>query len=238
MTDPSIVTHIDPGDSLHLKIDGRYERFETGIVRRYLRAGQTFVDVGAHIGYYSVLAASIVGPAGRVVAFEPHPGNAALWRSNMERFGDIGRLHQRAASDRTRPAELFVSPDNSGDNRMFRSHGFNPVPIETTTIDECPELAAGFDFIKIDTQGHEMAVLRGASVAIERSPRLVGIVEYWPFGMRVIGSNAGEFLDVLAACKLRAYVRGPKRRFIVASYPFLRKLENHINLIVSKEPLI
>lgn len=237
MNDPSIVTHIDPGDSLNLRIDGRYERFESDFVRRHLKPGATFVDVGAHIGYYSVLAASVVGPSGRVVAFEPNPANAILWRANMERFGPAGVLYERAADERAMPAELFLSSGNSGDNRMFRSHGFRSIPIETTTIDETPECAGIIDVIKIDTQGWELRVLAGAAATIARSPRLVGIVEYWPYGLRAIGSTLSDFMSALESAKLRAYVRGQKRRVVPASFPFLKKIETHVNVIVSKEPL-
>jgi len=65
------VERIDSKDSLNLAIDGLYERFETAFVRRTLREGQSFVDLGAHIGYYSRLAASIVGPMAAGVPLAP-----------------------------------------------------------------------------------------------------------------------------------------------------------------------
>ena len=74
------IQYLDRLDSLNLKVDGLYERFETDFVRRTLKPGQTFVDVGAHIGYYAALAAELVGPAGAVHAFEPCPELVKLRR--------------------------------------------------------------------------------------------------------------------------------------------------------------
>ena len=71
----------------HLFFYGTYEQVQTAVLLHVLREGQVVVDAGANIGYFSLLAAGRVGPKGRVVAFEPEPGNAALFRQIEKRYG-------------------------------------------------------------------------------------------------------------------------------------------------------
>jgi FkbM family methyltransferase len=240
MTDPGQVQYLDAKDSLHLKKDGLYERFETTFVKRQLRAGQTFVDAGAHIGYYSALAASIVGPGGLVLAFEPDPTNMGLLRRNTERFGEVVQPREMALADKAGRATLYLSPENTGDNRLFRTAGWRDLEVDVTTIDERPELdGRAVDFLKMDIQGLELKALQGAKEAIARSPRLVGIIEYWPLGLKLNGmKQPGEFLDALRSLGLRAYVKGTKRRIEPAKPPDLKRVGSHANLLISREPLL
>lgn len=240
MIDPGQVTYLDEKDSLHLKKDGLYERFETTFVKRQLRAGQTFVDAGAHIGYYSALAASIVGPGGLVLAFEPDPTNLGLLRQNTERFGEIVQPREMALADKAGRATLYLSPENSGDNRLYRTAGWRDLEVDVTTIDERPELdGRAVDFLKMDIQGLELKALMGAKETIARSPRLVGIVEYWPFGLKLNGlKQPGDFLDALADLGLRSYLKGSKRRLEPAKPQGLKRIKEHANLIISREPLL
>lgn len=240
MTDQARIHHLDTKDCLNLRHDGLYERFETTFVKRRLRPGQTFVDAGAHIGYYSALAASIVGPGGLVLAFEPDPTNMGLLRQNTEHFGEIVQAREMALADKAGRATLFLSPDNSGDNRLFRTNGWRDLEVDVTTIDERPELdGRPLDFLKMDIQGIELKALLGARETIARSPKLVGIIEYWPFGLKLNGlKQPGDFLDALADLGLMAYLRGTKRRLERAKPPGLKRVESHANLLVSREPLI
>lgn len=240
MTDPARLEHLDDKDSLNLRIDGLYERFETSWVRKVLGAGAVFVDAGAHIGYYSALAASIVGPQGLVLAFEPDPGNFGLLRRNCERFGEIVKPREMALADKAGRATLYISPDNSGDNRLFKTQGWRDLEVDVTTLDERPELEGRpVDFLKMDIQGIELKALKGARETIARSPKLVGIVEYWPFGLKLNGmKQPGEFLDALTELGLRAYLKGTKRRLEPAKPPGLKRIGSHANLLISREPLL
>ncbi len=232
--------HLDSGDCLNLKKDGLYERFETSFVKRQLRPGQTFLDVGAHIGYYSAMAAQIVGPQGLVLAFEPDPTNVGLLRQNTAEFGDAVQVREMAVADKAGRATLYLSPENSGDNRLFKTAGWRDLEVDVTTIDERPELEGRtVDFLKMDIQGLELKALEGARETIARSPRLVGIVEFWPFGLKLNGlKQPGEFLDALAGLGLRAYLKGTKRRLEIARPQGLKRIPSHANLLVSREPLL
>lgn len=235
------IINIDPQDSLHLRGgDGLYERFETSLVKRYLKPGGIFVDVGAHIGYYSVLAASIVGPGGGVYAYEPNPVNVALLRSNTERFEGIVRIRDCAVSDSPGRAKLYVSTINSGDHQLFQSAGREAVNVDVVSLDTDPALSSlQVNFLKIDVQGLEVSVLRGARETIARSPHLIGIVEYSPAHLRLAGlKRPGELLVLFDGMGLNVYMHEKKRRLKLVKPQSLKNLTSHINLIVSREPLL
>lgn len=240
MTEPGRVQYLDEKDSLHLTKDGLYERFETGFVKRRLKPGHVFLDVGAHIGYYSALAASIVGPKGLVLAFEPEPTNMGLLRRNTERYGEVVQAREMAVADRPGRATLYLSPENTGDNRLFKVAGWQDLEVDVTTIDERPEIdGRPVDFLKMDIQGLELKALIGAKETIARSPRLAGIIEYWPLGLKLNGMKQPEdFLNALRALGLRAYVKGTKRRLEPAKPPDLKRIKTHANLLISREPLL
>jgi FkbM family methyltransferase len=239
VSDLSRVRYLDARDSLNLRIDGLYERFETSFVKSRLRAGACFVDVGAHIGYYSTLAASLVGADGAVFAFEPDPTNCALLRKNSSAFGDLVRVYESAVSDAVGSAWLYLSADNSGDHQLGGAEERKKVLVNVMTIDSCAALASrAIDFLKIDVQGWEVSVLRGAAKAIERSPHLCGIIEFWPRGLKRAGMSAGDFLRTLNDMGFNVYVKSTKRRLAPATYPFLKSVTEFTNLIVSKDKLI
>lgn len=241
MTESGRIEFLDPNDSLNLKKDGIYERFETGLVKRRLKPGQTFIDIGAHIGYYSALAASIVGTTGRVYAFEPSPANAEVLRRNMARFGDRVKIFEAAVTDRAGRATLYLNPTNSGDNRLFRTPAKDrqSVEVETVALDTLPDLRdVQADFIKIDIQGLEVKAIRGAAGLISRSPNLVGIVEFWPTGLKLVGMNPGDFLEALQGLGLLAYMKAAKRRLTPAKPRALKQVKYHTNLIIGRRPLL
>lgn len=137
------------------------------ILRASLSAGGTFVDVGANVGYYSVLASSLVGPAGTVLAVEPQPAALSLLRLNA----NAQHLHicvvPVAASDHVGVADFWVRPD--GDLSSLRTGGIGTkISVRVDTLDRiCAGLSA-VSLLKIDVEGFELDVLRGATQVISR----------------------------------------------------------------------
>lgn len=95
---------------------GIWEPVETDCLLDGLEAGDHFIDIGANIGYYALLAADLVGPTGRVFAFEPEPANCGLLRLNLALNGMLqAEVIEAAVSDGAGQARLHLSPDNLGD---------------------------------------------------------------------------------------------------------------------------
>ena len=193
--------------SRDIREQGCWEAFETQLVLRYLRPGDCFFDVGANIGYYSVLAAAAVGPAGKVFAFEPEPRNFELLQKNLE-------LNQLAAwveaaplalSSSTGQAELSLHPDNLGDHQLFgRQPGQALIQVEMVCgEDYFADKAVLPQMVKIDTQGAEQAVVQGLLPLLLAAGReLRMIVELTPLSLRQAGSSGAELVELLTTLEL------------------------------------
>jgi FkbM family methyltransferase len=144
-----------------------------------IRPGQTVVDVGGHIGSFSLWAARRVGPSGRVIVCEPGPDNLALLRANLERnaLPQI-KLHACALGDHAGEAELFIadsSADNPAANTLVATTGRKAVKVPLRTLDQIAdeEKLTQIDHLKIDVEGAEMLVLKGAPKALKLTSRVV-----------------------------------------------------------------
>lgn len=167
--------------------DGIWEPFETEVALSRLRPGGVFVDVGANIGYYTIVASMRVGPAGAVHAFEPEPGNFAILQENARLNGLANaRLNNVALDTTSREATLFLSEVNQGDHRLYcKEEGRRTVPVRTTSLDEyfAPRPPA-IDLVKMDTQGAEARIVAGMEgILRSQRGRLAIILEYWPYGL-------------------------------------------------------
>jgi FkbM family methyltransferase len=135
-------------------------------IRDYVSPGDTVYDIGANVGYVSLSLAKQVGPAGKVIAFEPVPRNIDAFRQNIElnRLANI-RLLEFAASDRTGEAAMRVAENPSTASLVWHQNDPSATEfrIRTVSIDElvtAGELAHP-KFVKIDVEGAEGSVLQG-----------------------------------------------------------------------------
>lgn len=192
--------YVDPGDlriSHVIRDTGRWEPHITNLVRRIVTRGSLFVDVGANIGYFTVLAGTIVGPTGRVVAFEPVPHNVQLLLASIVANGfshvDVWPV---ALSDRS--AIVGLRTETWDTNSSL-------VPPETAVVGEMLSVVLPGDtilrlvddegacFIKLDVEGHEHAVLGGLEHFLDaRRPTV--ILEFNPALIRASGGDANAHL--------------------------------------------
>lgn len=174
---------------------GLQEPETLALVGRLLGPRMTFVDVGAHIGWYTVIAASLVGEGGRVYAFEPLTSNFALLARNVSVNGYDGivRLANKALSDRSGVVVLFEGAEDSGASSIYPTSGVGKVgtEVECMTLDDFLEGQGwpSVDLMKIDVEGAEPMVLRGMREVVRRNPHLRLIIEYFPANLAAGGSD-------------------------------------------------
>jgi len=224
---------------------GCFEPFETELVINEVRPGDVVVDVGAHIGYYTLLLAALVGPKGRVFAFEPGPDNFALLCRNVELNGYANvELFNAAVADRRGRSRLYLSIDNAGDHRLHESpESRQSVEVEVVALDDVLRDRGSIDFVKIDVQGSEGGVLEGMAGLIARSPRIKMIVEFWPAGLARCGDIAARVLERLRRFGFRVYevdevtqaIRKVDPARLLATFPATD--EAFTNLLCVKTPL-
>jgi FkbM family methyltransferase len=155
---------------------GVWEARETQFLRVLLRPGDTFVDVGANIGYFSVLAAGCIGSEGYVIAFEPEPRNLELLRLNLARHGVRANATVFPLAAYSRPCHMALATNeaNRGDHFLV-PHASAGLRVRCVRLDDV--LPRSVDVIKIDTQGFDHDVLAGLEQTIAANPALVVLTE-------------------------------------------------------------
>jgi FkbM family methyltransferase len=157
---------------------GTYESEELRFILNTLAPGDGFIDVGAHVGYFSLPAARKVGESGRVIAIEPTPSSAAILRENVALNSfSVVTVIEAAASCRSGTGQLTTSRTSSMWNTLEREtlpDATESVEVSVRTIDE---IVAGCGspsvrLLKLDVEGHERDVLLGAVATIKRNSRL------------------------------------------------------------------
>jgi FkbM family methyltransferase len=162
---------VDLGDWRHheLLARGVYELHLTALFSRIASPGWTFLDVGANVGYFSVLACELGGPTAGVHAFEPHPRMAALAEVNARLTPGLSYTVVQAACG-ARPGQALLhlasTPGNIGDSTLLHSGGHRgpAVAVRVVTLDDhCETAALSPDVIKVDVEGSEGGVIAGMS---------------------------------------------------------------------------
>ncbi len=185
-----------------IKKNNIWAEAETQLFRELLQPGMVAVDVGANIGYFSLLASTLVGPTGVVLAFEPDPVNYSLLKKNvrLNRAANI-RLNQTALSDTEEQLSLFIDSHNKGDHRIWAPAGESRKRIEvnSTTLDTYLSKAGIVpSFIKIDVQGAEGKVLEGMKGTLCDSRLKSLIMEFWPAALRKCGTDPARMIQQIS----------------------------------------
>lgn len=213
---------LDPNDQVitpSMWAGKTWEPVETRWFVDSLRAGNTVIDVGANIGYYTVIAGKIVGEEGRVYAFEPDPTSFELLERNVRLNGlDNVVLENKAVSNENGELELFIAPENKGDHRIYQPEGEarQPIAIEAVSLDSYfAERDTGVDFVKVDTQGAEVAIIQGMAGLIDKSNSIAMAFEYSPSHLAGLGATGRQLLDAIESHDLAIYELGMGGPYLV-----------------------
>ena len=196
--------------SEHILEDKIWEPYETMLVLQHLKPGSVFLDIGANIGYYTVLAGAVVGEQGMVIAYEPDGENFRLLEHNIALNGLTNvRPFRAALGENSCQGSIYRSEDNMGNHRLFDDgDGRQKEIVEILNGDEhVARIAERLDFIKIDTEGYEAHVLKGLRAMIMANRTRLGmVIEFWPYGLRRANTSGTQLLESLAAIDLPLYI--------------------------------
>ena len=197
--DNEFMMRVDRGDSLGL-LRQPFELDEVNLVRQLVGSGQVVLDVGANIGYYTLLVSRLVGASGKVHAFEPDPSNAAILRRNLaDNHCHNVMVHQVAVGNKNATIGLYRCADNAGTHRAYESVccGSDTVDVRSVVLDQVMRDESQIDFIKMDIEGYEYFALEGMdSIIREHSPAI--LVEFSPFALAETGVTATAFIQFFA----------------------------------------
>lgn len=189
-----------------LVLDGLWEPHVTSWLQESLSPGMVFVDVGANVGYFTLLGAKLVGPSGRVVAVEAHPRLAGILQRNVVLNGYHGfvNVHHRAAWSEPTSLEFqmrdhFTSSSSLGRIDAAGLAGLGDT-VQSVSVEAVPldDLLGGLnrvDVIKIDIEGAEVHAFQGLRRTLEANPHALVMFEWG----RALVESVGDRPEDLAA---------------------------------------
>lgn len=195
----------DMGITPHLVMDGFWEMAVTRVFLSCLRPGMRVLDIGANVGYFTLLAGRAVGEQGRVMAFEPEPRNLWYLRHNVNLAGHAWTtvvdkaLWNSAGTMRLRTEQEFCGGHSliGGDDPNLPEDRF--VEVQTITLDEHLGGETQIDVIKMDAEGAEPFIFEGMAKTLASSPKLKILMEFSPDFVDGVGLDHREHLRHLAS---------------------------------------
>lgn len=191
--------HPDSGSAGNIfYFTSRYDWDEMAFLERYLRPGDGFLDIGANIGTYSLLAASLIGRDAHIEAFEPLPVAAERVRENFAlNHLDHAVVHEIAVDDHEGTAGFLDFDVSSAIEHDADTRGRTPIQVVVDRID-ARATGTGYAFAKLDVEGVELRALEGARALIERHDPPVWQIEILDHQLRKHGSSAEELVGWMA----------------------------------------
>lgn len=202
---------IDPNDRVMAPQLIVYRQWEPDLSQLFLNTvtpDSVVIDVGANFGYFSCLAANKMGRSGtgQVWSFEPNPRLVPLLEDNCWRLNwSMAPIHLRPFAVGDHPGSVTLSvPRNGAANASLTNAGLDAenVSVELVALDDIIPSDLPVDLMKIDVEGHELAVLRGAQNLIARSPSLHIVMEWSIDQLRAAGTDAEDVIAFLATAGL------------------------------------
>ncbi len=219
-----------------------FEQDEIIFLRKFLKPADTFIDIGANIGLFSLHAAQIISPKGRIYAFEPTPITFSRLKENIElnEFQNIITAYNIGLSSNKGKLFLNVSTDGHDAWNTFAQNSEisfdKKIEINVTTLDsylaENNIYSKDIALIKMDVEGWEMEVLKGAKELLSKQDAPVFMVEFTESNLFAAGTNCYELYDNFVSFGYKWYVYNSKNNTLTEDtkrlhYPY-------VNLIATK----
>jgi FkbM family methyltransferase len=185
---PTLLTH-------NLFADKRYRAADDAVYRTYLRKGDTAIDAGANIGSSTLLMSLLVGETGRVLSFEPSKRFYSYLKRNiaLNGYNNI-QAYNYALGDKA--TELAFNEQREDDTTYRIEPGVDTgVVVKVHTLDSYTSGISHVRLLKIDVEGYELFVLRGAQQTLQKTEILY--IEFSTNNLRATGTNPSHILDAL-----------------------------------------
>jgi FkbM family methyltransferase len=227
-----------------------YESETSNFLGNVLQTGDTFIDIGAHVGYFSMLASAIVGEQGRVYAFEPERSNFdhLVEHIALNGVGNIVPLHM-AVGATPAVADFFVNADNDGGHALWEvgRHPFNERTRQAPATRKVPVTSLDYFFahhdlrslkaIKIDAEGAECSILIGARTMLARQPIPFIVAEVNRFGLESMGASEGHLRRTMSELGYETYLFQPGQSFLQRLGPDESPDTNYVFNILFRHPM-
>lgn len=179
-----------------LLFDGDYEPRTSELISREISDADLFLDCGANYGYFTLLAASAGGPSLGIHAFEPQPSVFERLRQNVERCNFRVELHRLALGERPGKVKLMRPRRRASGNAYVDPAGGaeSSLEVDVGVLDEIVPATSGKLVLKVDVEGYEWPVLKGARRLLREASRVVAVVELYPAHTARFGYQVADLL--------------------------------------------
>ena len=221
---------LDKNDVMQLSLFD-YEPIETELFKKEIKDGDIVVDIGANIGYFTLLMAKLVGINGKIISFEPEPSNFTLLNKNViiNNYQNV-TLEKKGISDYNGRCKFFLSTDAPGMHSLHKidSKG-EEINIDVIKLDEYFNTTGLIDkisLIKIDVEGAELQVLNGMKTIL-KNKKLKLLIEFIPKHLEKHGTNPDDILKILEKNNFKIYHINEKTKKL--------ELKNTKNILTDSE---
>jgi FkbM family methyltransferase len=239
----------------HILLDGYWERPVTDVFLSVLRPGMRVVEIGPNSGWFSLLAAELVGSSGKLVLFEPNPRMADILMRNMSINGflDRSQVVDKAVFSASQRIEFGVYEKYAGGSGLFANKAqaaraehpaaslhpqFNDVlrmiEVEAVALDSYFAPGIRIDLMKIDAEGAEPHILAGAGRLLEENKHMQIILEFSPRLLRLGGSSPETFYDGIRAWGFRIFRIEPDLRLLESELSQLMQDAGHHDVLLRR----
>ena len=200
---------LDEKDCLQLSVNEIIEPVETKLFNDIIKNGEVLVDVGANIGYFTLLMAKLTGPKGKIFSFEPENNNFELLNKNVKcnNYQNIV-LEKKGVSDHNGSNKFFLSSKNTGMHSLQKiNDDVKEIKIDVIKLDDyftTLGLIKKISFIKIDVEGAEFQVLNGMKMIL-KNDNLKLLIEFIPEHLEKHGTNPSDVLKILENNNFKLY---------------------------------
>lgn len=211
----SLIGPIETRGYLYGLMSHRKDAFFSELFSTSIKAGMVVLDIGAFLGWFTLLAARKVGSAGRVYSFEPDPRSFAVLLRNIDlnRFGDRVIALQKAVSDKTEKSHLFLHAQDPSRSSLVDPSAADTTSVDCVSLDEFLDRVVRVDVIKMDIEGGEVQALKGMLATIANaSQNLTMFVECNPASLAACGQSALSLISYLKHLNFEVSVIDEQKR--------------------------
>jgi FkbM family methyltransferase len=242
-------------------LSSAWEEDTTKLFEKLVKKGDVIVDMGANVGYFTLLSAKLTGKDGRVFSFEPSPKNFEYLSKNIKinNYANV-TAEQKAVSDSSGKIKLFLCPYDTGHHTIKQQEGIeayrlgrggevSSINIDAVTLDEyMKNKSEKVDVMKIDVEGAEALAFSGMKETLTKNRNIKIFLEFFPLLIEKMGSSPENFVNYLLR-EFNVFVIGHdyvmekfnKNYLKISSYKELADLTkgygDHLNLFLTRSDI-